>query len=234
MIFKKLFGNKKHNRNRYQLIAHQKPKSPIFEQYRNIRTNIEFIAVEKNIQSLLITSANPSEGKTTTAANLAVVFSQQGKKVLLIDADMRKPTVHIMFQIDNIFGLTNVLIQNEQLEKCIQKTVVENLHCLSCGPIPPNPVDLLGSKAMCKLLDRTYSIYDLVILDLPPILAVTDARIMANQCDASLFVIRSGVTKREDVVKGAGLLKKANGKFLGVVLNDCVSESWNHYYKANE
>ena len=230
MIFKSLFRKKKKIRQCYQLITNQKLKSPIFEQYRNIRTNIEFAVVDKKIQSLMVTSANPGEGKTTTAANLAVVVSEQGKKVLLIDADMRKPTVHIMFQVDNVFGLTNVLTHNKQLESCIQKTVIKNLHCLPCGPIPANPTDLLGSESMHELLNRTYSMYDLVIFDLPPILPVADARIIANQCNASLFVIRSGVTKKEDAIKAAGLLKKTNGKFLGVILNDSVPEGLNHYY----
>ena len=119
---------KKNHRQRRQLIAHQQPKSPISEQYRNIRTNVEFAAVDTNLHSLMVTSANPSEGKTTTTANMAVVFAQQGKKVLLIDADMRKPAMHQMFQVDNIFGLTNVLTHSERLEKCVQTTSVDNLH----------------------------------------------------------------------------------------------------------
>ena len=122
-----LFKRKNH-RQRRQLIAHQQPKSPISEQYRNIRTNVEFAAVDTNLHSLMVTSANPSEGKTTTTANMAVVFAQQGKKVLLIDADMRKPAMHQMFQVDNIFGLTNVLTHSERLEKCVQTTSVDNLH----------------------------------------------------------------------------------------------------------
>ena len=122
-----LFKRKNH-RQRRQLIAHQQPKSPISEQYRNIRTNVEFASVDTNLHSLMVTSANPSEGKTTTTANMAVVFAQQGKKVLLIDADMRKPAMHQMFQVDNIFGLTNVLTHSERLEKCVQTTSVENLH----------------------------------------------------------------------------------------------------------
>lgn len=234
MVLKSLFGKKKISFQSYQLIAHQKPKSPISEQYRNIRTNIEFTTVDKNIRSLMVTSANPNEGKSTTTANLAVVFSKQGKKVLLIDAEMRKPTIHKIFQIDNFIGLTSALTHNEHLEECIQKTVVENLYILPSGPVPPNPAELLGSKSMHELLDRTYSMYDIVILDLPPMLAVTDARIMANQCDASIFVIRSEVTKKSDAIKAAGSLKTANSKLLGVVLNDCVQKGLNYYYGINE
>ncbi|MGR6019784.1 CpsD/CapB family tyrosine-protein kinase [Bacillus paranthracis] len=221
---------KKNHRQRRQLIAHQQPKSPISEQYRNIRTNIEFAAVDTNLHSLMVTSANPSEGKTTTTANMAVVFAQQGKKVLLIDADMRKPAMHQMFQVDNIFGLTNVLTHSERLEKCVQTTSVDNLHFLACGPIPPNPAELLGSKSMQELLAQAYSMYDLIIFDLPPILAVTDAQIMANVCDASILVVRSELTEKETAVKAKALLESAKGKLLGVVLNDREREQSLYYY----
>ncbi|HDR7135417.1 TPA: CpsD/CapB family tyrosine-protein kinase [Bacillus cereus] len=225
-----LFKKKKNHRQRRQLIAHQQPKSPISEQYRNIRTNVEFAAIDTNLHSLMVTSANPSEGKTTTTANMAVVFAQQGKKVLLIDADMRKPAMHQMFQVDNIFGLTNVLTHSERLEKCVQTTLVDNLHFLACGPIPPNPAELLGSKSMKELLGQAYSMYDLVIFDMPPILAVTDAQIMANVCDASILVVRSESTEKETAVKAKGLLESAKGKLLGVVLNDREREQGLYYY----
>ncbi|QWG58734.1 polysaccharide biosynthesis tyrosine autokinase [Bacillus mycoides] len=230
MALNSLFKKNKNHRQRRQLIAHQQPKSPISEQYRNIRTNIEFAAVDTNLHSLMVTSANPSEGKTTTTANMAVVFAQQGKKVLLIDADMRKPAMHQMFQVDNIVGLTNVLTYSEGLEKCVQTTLVDNLHFLACGPIPPNPAELLGSKSMKELLGQAYSMYDLVIFDLPPILAVTDAQIMANVCDASILVVRSESTEKESAVKAKGLLESAKGKLLGVVLNDREREQGLYYY----
>ncbi|OOQ92645.1 CpsD/CapB family tyrosine-protein kinase [Bacillus cereus] len=234
MALNSLFKKKKNQRQRRQLIAHQQPKSPISEQYRNIRTNIEFASVDTNLHSLMVTSANLGEGKTTTAANMAVVFAQQGKKVLLIDADMRKPAMHQMFQVDNIFGLTNVLTHSERLEKCVQTTAADNLHFLACGPIPPNPAELLGSKSMQELLAQAYSMYDLVIIDLPPILAVTDAQIMANVCDASILVVRSESTEKESAVKAKGLLESAKGKLLGVVLNDHErDQSLYYYYGAN-
>ncbi|MDP7978337.1 CpsD/CapB family tyrosine-protein kinase [Bacillus sp. WLY-B-L8] len=234
MVLKSLFKKKNNHRQRRQLIAYQQPKSPISEQYRNIRTNIEFASVDRKIHSLMVTSANPSEGKTTTTANIAVVFAQQGKRVLLVDADLRKPATHQMFQVDNIFGLTNVLTAGERLETCIQKTAVDKLDFLPSGPIPPNPAELLGSKAMKELFSQTYSLYDLVIFDLPPILPVTDAQIMASQCDASVLVVRSEQTEKEAALKAKTLLESAKGKLLGVVLNDREREqSLYYYYGAN-
>lgn len=234
MALKGLFKKNNNHRQRRQLIVHNQPKSPVAEQFRNIRTNIEFAAVDTNLHSLMVTSANPSEGKTTTTGNIAVVFAQQGKKVLLIDADLRKPAMHQMFQVDNIFGLTNILTHSEKLEKCVQKTNIENLHFLPCGPIPPNPAELLGSKVMKEFLGQVYSMYDLIIFDLPPILPVSDAQIMANQCDASVLVVRSEATEKEAAVKAKSLLEAAKGKLLGVVLNDREREqSLYYYYGAN-
>ncbi|KAB2445571.1 CpsD/CapB family tyrosine-protein kinase [Bacillus luti] len=230
MALNSLFKKKKNHRQRRQLIAHQQPKSPISEQFRNIRTNVEFASVDTNLHSIMVTSANPSEGKTTVTANMAVVFAQQGKKVLLIDADMRKPAMHQVFQVDNIFGLTNVLTHSERLEKCVQTTVVDNLHFLACGPIPPNPAELLGSSSMKSLLSEVYAKYDLVIFDTAPILPVTDAQIMANQCDASVLVIRSGATEKEAALKAKQALDSAKGKLFGVVLNDKEQSGSEYYY----
>ncbi|MEI4829856.1 CpsD/CapB family tyrosine-protein kinase [Bacillus sp. FJAT-53711] len=234
MALKGLFQKNNNHRQRRQLIAHNQPKSPVAEQFRNIRTNIEFAAVDTNIQSLMVTSANPSEGKTTTTGNIAVVFAQQGKRVLLVDADLRKPALHQMFQVDNIFGLTNILTHSEILEKCVQTTNVENLYFLPCGPIPPNPAELLGSRVMTEFLGQVSNMYDLVIFDLPPILPVSDAQIMASQCDASLLVVRSAQTEKEAALKAKTLLESAKGKLLGVVLNDREREqSLYYYYGAN-
>ncbi|MBO9130033.1 CpsD/CapB family tyrosine-protein kinase [Bacillus sp. 165] len=215
---------------RRQLIAKNQPKSPISEQYRNIRTNIQFSAVDTDIRSLMVTSANPGEGKTTTTANLAVVFAQQGKKVLLVDTDLRKPSLHEMFRTDNILGLTSILSKQGTLEKCIRKTEDANLHFLPCGAIPPNPAELLGSAAMKDFIEKAQSQYDLVIFDTPPVLAVTDAQVMANQCDSIVMVVRSGQTEKEQALKAKALLENAKGKLLGVVLNDKKQKESEYYY----
>ncbi|EOQ11110.1 CpsD/CapB family tyrosine-protein kinase [Bacillus cereus] len=234
-MFKGQFFKKKNQTTqRRKLITHSNPKSPIAEQFRNIRTNIEFASIDKKIRSLVVTSANPSEGKTVTTSNLAVVFAQQGKNVLLIDGDLRKPVLHQMLQVDNIFGLTNMLTHNQTLHECIHKTDIPHLDFISCGTIPPNPAELLSSNNMKNLLSQIYSIYDLVIFDLPPILPVSDAQIMANQCDASILVLRSSKTEKSAALKAKKLLESANGKLLGAVLNDHgTTESAYYYYGEN-
>jgi capsular exopolysaccharide synthesis family protein len=215
---------------RRQLIAQEQPKSPISEQYRNIRTNIQFSAVDTDIRSLMITSANPGEGKTTTTANLAVVFAQQGKKVLLVDVDLRKPALHEMFRTDNTLGITSVLSKQGTLEKCIRKTEEANLHFLPCGAIPPNPAELLGSALMKEFIEEVQSQYDLVIFDTPPVLVVTDAQVMANQCDGIVLVVRSGKTEKEQALKAKALLQNTKGKLLGAVLNDKKQKDNEYYY----
>lgn len=215
---------------RNRLIAKIAPKSPITEQYRTIRTNIQFSAVDTPIRSFIVTSAAPSEGKSTTACNLAVVFSQQGKKVLLIDADLRKPTLHYTFGVTNTIGLTNVLTRQISLNEGIRQTDVENLFFISSGPIPPNPAELLGSTSMVQFLKEMNKMFDLVIFDVPPILAVADAQVMANHVDASILVISSGVTDRDGAMKAKEVLQQSKAKLLGAVLNNKKEDRTTHYY----
>ena len=212
------------------LITMEDPKSSISEQYRTIRTNVQFSFVDKTMRSLMVTSAGPGEGKSTTAANLAIVFAQQGKKVLLIDADLRKPTVHYTFQLNNYMGLTNVLTNSAPLLPSCQETKVENLYVLTSGPIPPNPAELLSSKAMEQCIQQLYNEFDLLIFDTPPVLAVTDAQILANQCDGTILVVESGETEIEAAVKAKELLEAANAKLLGVVLNKRKHREGGYYY----
>jgi protein-tyrosine kinase len=193
LVFKK--NKKTVNSNQRNIITHLDPRAPISEQYRTIRTNIQFSSVDESIQSLLITSSGPGEGKSTTVANLAIVFAQQGKKVLLIDADLRKPTVHYTFQLNNHIGLTNVLTKQSTIDFSVNKTDIENLFVMSSGPIPPNPAELLGSKAMDEFLEVSLQQFDMVIFDTPPVLAVTDAQILANKCNGTILVVNSGKTE---------------------------------------
>jgi capsular exopolysaccharide synthesis family protein len=168
----------------------------------------------------MITSPNPGEGKSTTIANLAIVFAQLGKKVLLVDADLRKPTIHYIFNINNTTGLTNVLMKQATLGDVLQQTPVINLFILPSGTIPPYPAELLGSTAMSQLIDRVNVDFDIVLFDTPPILAVTDAQIMANKCDGSILVVKSGSTEKEGAIRAKDILNTASSKLLGVVLNN--------------
>ncbi|TXL66759.1 CpsD/CapB family tyrosine-protein kinase [Cerasibacillus terrae] len=212
------------------LITKLNPRSPISEQYRTIRTNVQFASVDEELESILVTSSGPSEGKSTITANLAIVYAQQGKKILLIDADMRKPTVHYTFRLDNLRGLSNVLVGENSLEQVVEFSGEENLDVISSGPIPPNPSELLASKKMQTFIEEAKENYDLVIFDTPPVLAVTDAQILANKVDGMLLVIRSGQTEKEAALKAKEALAPAHAKLLGTVLNDREKQGNNYYY----
>ncbi|WP_027965268.1 CpsD/CapB family tyrosine-protein kinase [Halalkalibacillus halophilus] len=213
-----------------QLITHEEPKSPISEQYRTLRTNLQFSAVDTELRSIVITSSSPSEGKSLTTANLAVAFAQQGKSVLLIDADLRKPTVHYTFRINNTFGLSNLLIGEHTLEDCVTNSKVDNLDILPCGPVPPNPSELLGSRSMQKLIDTAKESYDMVIFDSPPVLAVTDSQVLANHTDGVLLVVRSKKTEKDAASRAKELLVQAKANVLGVVLNDKDTKEGEYFY----
>lgn len=212
------------------LITQLNPRSPISEQYRTLRTNLEFSSVDNPLKSILVTSSSPSEGKSMTTANLAVVYAQQGLKVLLIDADLRKPTVHYTFRLDNLRGLSNILVNEATIEETAYSTGIGDLDVISSGPIPPNPSELLGSKRMEALIQEASSSYDLIIFDTPPVLAVTDAQILGNVVDGTILVIRSGQTEYELAIKAKEALEPAKAKLLGTVLNDREKTSTTNYY----
>lgn len=232
-MFKK--RNKSLLNNKRKLITKTNSKSPISEQYRTIRTNIQFAAVDQQMQIIMVTSSTPGEGKSTTSSNLAVVMAQQGKKVLLMDADLRKPTVQYTFNHTNTFGLTNVLMKNMELAEAVKTTDVENLYVLTSGPIPPNPAELLGSRMMKELLLQIRDKFDTIIIDTPPLLAVTDAQIVANSCDGTVLVISSGTTDIESVKKATDMLRTTSSTLLGAVLNNkkIIGNSGYYYYYGN-
>jgi len=213
-----------------KLVAKYDPKSPISEQYRTIRTNILYSSVDEEIRSLMVTSSGPGEGKSTTTGNLAVVFAQQGKTVLLIDADLRKPTAHYTFKLSNTTGLTSVLTNQQELMEAVNKMDEDNLYVLPSGPIPPNPSELLGSKAMKQFMERALEEFDLIIFDTPPVLAVTDAQILGNLCQGTILVVSSGKTDKESLIKTKELLTATNGRLLGVVLNNKKIDKKGSYY----
>ena len=178
----------------------------------------------------MVTSSGPMEGKSTTIANLGVVLAQQGKSVLIVDADLRKPTVHYTFRTMNTRGITNVLTRQAELVEVTQETEVPNLHVLTSGPVPPNPSELLGSKNMDNLIEEALSHYDVILFDCPPILAVADSQIVANKVQGTVLVVSSGTTDKEAAVKAKERLESVNSKLLGVVLNRKKMQEGSYYY----
>jgi capsular exopolysaccharide synthesis family protein len=218
----------------YRLATLLYPRSAVAEAYRTLRTNIEFAAVDRPLQTLLITSSTPGEGKTITAANLAVVFAQAGRRVLLVDADLRKPGVHLAFDLPNTHGLTTLLRGDEMsLDAIAHTTDQANLRLLTSGPLPPNPAELLASQRMRTVLQRLTAGGDLVIFDSAPLQAVTDSAILSSFLDGTVFVIDAAKSRRQTVRQGREALTKAGANVLGAVLNRIPSEvpsSYHDYY----
>ena len=207
-------------REMYRLATLLNPRSVAAEAYRTLRTNIEFASVDAPIGTLLVTSSIPGEGKTVTAANLAVAFAQAGRRVLLVDADLRKPGVHSVFNLPNTSGLTSLLRSDAAtLEATAQRTEQANLRILTTGPLPPNPAELLGSQRMRIVLERLKAGGDLLIFDSPPLRAVTDAAILSSFLDATLVVVDAGVSRRGSLRLGMEALSKAGANVLGAFLN---------------
>lgn len=216
------------------LITEFDKRSPISEQYRTLRTNIQFASVDKKIQTIMVTSSSPGEGKSTTVANLSIVLAQQENRVLLVDTDLRKPTVHFTFQVPNQAGFTNVVTNQASLKNTIFNTSIERLDVLPSGPLPPNPSELLGSKRMKTFVEEVIKEYDYVIFDAPPVNAVTDPQILAGIVDGTVLVIRSGKTEEEHAKKAVDSLKKVDANLLGAVLNDRAMEDSQYYYYYGE
>lgn len=210
-------------------VLEKQPKSVEAESYRILRTNIMYSSFDKKIKRILVTSSEPGEGKSTTSGNLALAFAQDEKKVILIDCDLRKPSLHKKFRISNNRGLSDVIIDRDKLNKCIQKRT-EYLDILTAGKIPPNPSEMLGSKAMSSLLDELSNAYDVIILDSPPVLAVTDAQILSTKVDGTVLVVRAEKTKKDTVLAAKGVLDKVNANILGTVLNGGDKNKDNYYY----
>ena len=209
-----------------QLITAVHPKSPISEQFRTLRTNINFMAIDHPIKTLALTSANVSEGKTTVTDNLAIVWAQTGQKVLLVDADLRRSTLHRTFNLDNREGLTTILTSHARtvdLNKIIQQSGIDNLSLLPSGPTPPNPAELLNSQRMKDFLKAARERYDMVIVDVPPMLEVTDTQVISHDLDAVVLVVKQGQTQKLGAKRAVELLKMAHANLLGYVMNDITS-----------
>jgi capsular exopolysaccharide synthesis family protein len=199
-------------------------RSSSAEAYRTLRTNILFSAAVRAVARVVITSPGPEEGKSTTAANLAIAFAQQGHRVLLIDCDLRRARIHKIFDDTHVPGLTSILVGGEPVPAAIRQTRVPGLNILPSGPLPPNPAELLGSSQMIKLLDVLSASYDMLILDTPPLLAASDAAIVSRIADGALVVVRAGRTEKSALQTGIQQLTTVGARVLGTVLNDPDAE----------
>ena len=199
---------------------HLYPKSEVAESYRTIRTGIRFGITDASSKTLLVTSPSPGDGKTTVASNLAIAIAQTGKRVLLVDADCRRPMVQRIYGLKEETGLSSVLVGESELAASIQKSSTDNLDILPCGPLPPNPAEMLNSEAFTSLLRELSAQYDHVVVDSPPVAPVTDARILAAACDATVLVIRAEKTSRRVAEHARDALGSVGAVLLGVVVND--------------
>ena len=195
-------------------------KSLEAEAYRTLRTNIQFSILDKPTKTMVVTSANPGEGKTSTLANLAAAMAQAGIRVVVADADLRRPTIHEMFRLPNTRGLTTLLLdETMRLEDVLRHSAIPNLHVLTTGPLPPNPADLLGSRRMEAVVVALKQRADIILLDSPPCLSLTDAAVPAGRADGTIIVAEWGSTRMDALIHETAILKQVGATILGVVLN---------------
>lgn len=209
-------------------IVEKEPKSIAAESYRTLRTNIQYSSFDKEYRVIVVTSSEPGEGKSTTSGNLALCMAQGDKKVILIDCDLRKPSLHKKFKVSNLVGLSDVIIGKSDLATAMHR-YNKNLVLLTSGKIPPNPSEMLSSKAMENLLESLKDNFDYIILDTPPVQAVTDSQILSTKSDGTILVVRAEKTKKDSVENAVNLLKKVNANIIGTVLNG-IDVSRNKYY----
>lgn len=219
------------------LVAFSEPKSAAAEAYRTLRTNITFASPDKPVHALLVTSTSPDDGKSTTIANLAITFAASGSSTVLVDADLRRPHLHTIFGLSNESGLTTLVAEMARNKDGavpklpLQGTQVDNLQVLTSGPVPPNPAEILASQRMGEVIALLRGKAEYVLIDTPPIIAVTDAGVLASKVDGVILVVNAGKTRRDLAVKARDMLRQVNANILGVVLNNAeVDKSAYAYY----
>jgi len=222
-----------------ELVTLHNPSSLITESYRVLRTNILYSSPDNPLRTLVVTSPLPGEGKTTTSGNLAVVMAQGGSQVLLVDLDLRMPSVHRLFGISNSAGLTNLLVEDMSLESVVQKDSVGNLDILTTGPIPPNPAELVGSKKFAMFIEEMKTVYDYIILDSSPCVAYTDSVLAGRISDGVLLVISATIGKMDAAIQAKKNFEKVGAKIMGVVLNGVNKNhlgysSYYYYYEDDK
>ncbi|HEY3107931.1 MAG TPA: CpsD/CapB family tyrosine-protein kinase [Chloroflexota bacterium] len=214
------------------LVTLANPRSPVAEAFRTLRTNIQLSSLDRPVRSLLVTSPSPDEGKSTILANLGVAFAQAGTRTLLVDCDLRRPSLHALFGVGNERGLTSMLIGDDRGPSPIATTPVEGLRLLPCGPLPPNPSEILGSQRFQTLVAGLQSDADLLLFDCPPALAVSDAAVLSRHVEAVLLVASAGKTRRDHAARARQALERAGARILGVVLNNARVDAAVYSYYA--
>lgn len=213
-----------------QLVVLNDAQSAAAEAFRTLRTNIQFASLDNSLHLLSITSAGIDEGKSLVAANLAITMAQAEQRVILVDGDLRRPALHTIFGLNNETGLTSMLFASEGTPAPLQDTGIAGLQLLASGPLPPRPADILGSRRMGEILQSLRMAADVVIIDTPPILAVSDAVVLAPRVDGVMIVLQAGRTRREHAKQARAILEKAKANIVGVVLNGAELTQASGYY----
>jgi capsular exopolysaccharide synthesis family protein len=212
------------------LVALSDPQSAAAEAFRTVRTNIQFAGLDRTLQLLTVTSAGIDEGKSQVAANLAITMAQAEQRVVLVDCDLRRPALHTLFGLNNDVGITTMLLASEGTPAPLQQTSVPGLQLLASGPLPPRPADILGSRRLGEILHALRAVADVIIIDTPPVLAVTDAVVLAPRVDGVILVLRAGHTRREPAKQARAVLEKSKANIVGIVLNDAELNATTDYY----
>lgn len=234
----KFFSKKKKHKKRKTVIDNKvnagfvvedRPKSIVAEAYKTLRTNIQYSSFDKEIKTMVITSAEAAEGKSTLAGNLALTFAQSEKRVILIDCDLRKPSLHRKFKASNLVGVSEVLLEKATFEEAVQK-YNDNFYFLTSGKIPPNPSEMLASSAMTNLIEKLKEEFNIVVLDTAPLRVVTDAQILSAKVDGTILVVRATRTKKDAVIEAKNLLDKVGARIIGTVLYGVKNTRERYYY----
>ena len=212
------------------LVAHADPKSPAAEAYRSLRTSIQFAGLDHKCRTVVVTSSSPGEGKSTTVANFGVVSAQAGSRVLVVDSDLRRPTLHRIFGLGNARGLSTALLEELPFADVAQATAIPNLSVLTSGPLPPNPAELVGSLRMRECLEAAAGDFALVLLDSPPIVSVADALALSAIADGVVLVVRAGKIPHEVVRRAVVQIESVKGRILGVLMNSVNLKRDGYYY----
>jgi len=235
---KKKHGKRKEvvdNKTNTGFTVEDRPKSIVAEAYKTLRTNIQYSSFDKEIKTIAVTSAEMAEGKSTVARNIALTFAQNEKNVILIDCDLRKPSVHKNFKASNLVGVSEILLGKATFEEAIQRHN-DNFCFLTSGKIPPNPSEMLASYAMTKLIEKSKEEYDIIVLDTAPLKLVTDAQILSAKVDGTILVVRAQRTKKDAVIESKNLLDKVGANIIGTVFYavENTREKYNYYYASED